>query len=172
MLRFQESDLLGLKSLTIQVYVHDNEVPPRYDDYHFTSSNQNDSINRLPDFNTDVDNTNDSFSVSRISGTKQQEYTSKSSYPVNFNTDRRSLSGSSKALLSRNFCRRRDVDTFYFVVNGNTVKISNSRMRKFSTTKTKTKSNAVYILTTCMSKFPSRVILNLPYELSRCHFPG
>lgn len=107
MLRFRESDLLGLKSLMI--YVHDNEVPPRYDDYRFTSSNQNDSIKRLPGFNTDADNTNDSFSVS-----KQQEYISKSSYPVHFNTDRISLSGSSEALFSRNFCRRRDVDAFFF----------------------------------------------------------
>jgi len=118
--------------------VHDNEVHPHYDDYRFTSPNQNDSINRLPHFNTDADNTNDSFSVSRISGTKQQKYTSKSSYPVHFNTGRRSLSGSREVLFSMNFYRRRDADTFF--VNDNTAKISNSRIRKCSTTKTRTKS--------------------------------
>jgi len=112
LLRFQESDHLGLKSLMIQVYMHDKEVSPRYDDYSFTSSNQNDSINRLPDFSNDADKKNDSFSVSRISDTKQEEYTSKSSYPVHFNTDRTS-SGSSEALFSRIFCRRRNVDTFF-----------------------------------------------------------
>ena len=109
--------------------MHDNEVSPRYDDYRFTSSNQNDSINRLSDFTTDADNTNDSFSASRISGTKQQEYISKSSYPVRFNTDSSSLSGSSEALFLRNFYRRRNVDTFFFV-NDNTAKFSNSGIRK------------------------------------------